>query len=78
MNRRQFIYFLGAGLTAITVASSLFPNVWGTFKRRSAGCRCSGEPPLCNHCKEVIIAKALETPEGRRALANAMLGAMHP
>jgi hypothetical protein len=28
---------------------------------------------LCNHCKEKIIARAFETPEGQEALARAMV-----
>ena len=34
---------------------------------------CSFTPPLTNKEKELIIAQALQTPEGREALAKAMV-----
>ena len=80
MNRRSFLKLLGAASVGTAFAGALsapaspfLSGIWNTIKRRLNGCRCKGAIPFCKHCKETIIARALNTYEGRAALCQAMV-----
>jgi len=64
MNRRNFLKIFFGALTAVTVAPRLITAP--KFETPKTPQKTPQEE------REEIIAKALETPEGRRALAEAM------
>lgn len=73
ITRRLFLKHLGASAVATSlVGTDVAESLWGQIKRWWSGCRCR-KGYLCNKCKEKIIAQALETEEGRVALAQAMV-----
>jgi hypothetical protein len=77
MTRRSFLKFLGAAtlagsLTGTDVAETLWDRFKNWWDKKKNPCTCRNGK-LCNYCKEKIITQALETDEGRQALAQAMV-----
>jgi hypothetical protein len=78
MDRRSFLKLAGSFLFAATAVSKIIasPTTQAVCKRADKwlnGCRCGGKLPFCNKCKSAILSQALNTTEGRSALAVSMV-----
>ena len=67
MNRRKFLGKVIKNVAIVCGGIAAYPTIRKVFVREPF------TPPLTDEEKEYVIAQALKTPEGRAALANAMV-----